>query len=383
MLRPFLTALALLGLLSGCATSSSRDPASESDLAAATDPYRLPGVSETVLVADGSGKASLVSLGDPTTVAPVGVTAGSGIVAGRSHEGRFWVITEAGDLLVIDPHGGAPSRRALGISGPADLEIDGADRAWVSAGRSLVHVDTSTGATLATIDLGVHALDGGEVRAGGIKRVGDRLFVQLSRHKGAEQRGAIVVVDPGTASVDRVLELEAPKPGGGTEIGYDPGGAMVVDAVHQKLLVTARGFRPSNTGMVLRIDLAERKVDPWFFRSGSGFQGGLAPGATPDALFIGYHTSTPVASTHLFHFEIKGNGELVESEAGALLDAFEVVDDYPSNATSTLFALPVTCPAGFCLGGRGVSFIDAKTGKPHPRLSEAAIGMSPTFVLFL
>lgn len=65
-------------------------------------------------------------------------------------------------------------------------------------------------------------------------------------------------------------------------------------------MLTARGFRPSNTGMVLRIDLATRTLDPWFFRSGSGFQGGLAPGPEPTSVYIGYHTSTPTASPHLF-----------------------------------------------------------------------------------
>ena len=131
------------------------------------------------------------------------------------------------------------------------------------------------------------------------------------------------------------------------------------------------------------VDLATQKLDPWFYRGGSGFQGGLALGPDPATIYIAYHTSTPVASTHLFHYRIGDDGEMQIQDNRALLDAFEVVDDYPQNASSTLFALPVTCPAGFCLGGKGVSFIDTKTATPFPRFGEGAIGMSPQFVLFL
>ena len=108
-------------------------------------------------------------------------------------------------------------------------------------------------------------------------------------------------------------------------------------APREAIMLTARGFRPSNTGMVLRIDLATRTLDPWFFRSGSGFQGGLAPGPEPTSVYIGYHTSTPTASPHLFASRITDDGELVDAdpEAGALLDAFEVIDDYPSNGSGS------------------------------------------------
>ena len=382
MLRPFLTALVGLGLIGGCAASSDGGSTNGSDLAAATE-YRLPGVSETLLVADASGRASVVRLGDPTTVAAPVITSGPRISAGRSFRGRFWLIDEGGSLVVLDPAGGAPVKTPLGTKSPGDIEIESVQSAWISAGAKLVHVDPSAGTTLGEIDLSSHALDGSALTATGIERVGERLFVQLGRRKGSsEQRGAVAVIDLASAKVESVIELEVPG-NGGTEIGYDPGGAMVVDTIHQKLLPTAHGFRPSNTGMVLRIDLATRKLDPWFFRSGSGFQGGLARGADPARIFIAYHTSTPVASTHLFQYVISESGEMVLAHSGTLLDAFEVVGDYPSNASSTLFALPVTCPAGFCLGGKGVSFIDTKTGTPYPRFGEAAAGMSPELVLFL
>lgn len=377
MLRSFFSALIALGLIAGCSTSSDGGSATDNDLAAAAE-YRLPGFSETVLMADEQGRASLVKLGDPTTVSAPTIENGPRILAGRSFDHRFWVIDESGALIVIDPAGGAPTKKALGLKSPADIEVDSMQSAWISNGAKIVHVDPTEGNTLGEIDLSSYALDGGTLSAGGIKRVGDRLYVQLGRKKDAEQRGAVVVVDPATSKVESVIELQVD-----AEIGYDPGGAMVVDTVHDKLLLTARGFRPSNTGMVLRIDLATRKLDKWFFRSGSGFQGGLAPGPDPTTIFIAYHTSTPVASTHLFHYAIAANGEMEIKHNGTLLDAFEVVDDYPSNASSTLFALPVTCPAGFCLGGKGVSFIDTKTGTPYPRFSEAAAGMSPEFVLFL
>lgn len=364
----------------GCASSTKEDTASAQDLV--TTEYRLPGVSETVLVADRTGRASIVGLGDPTTVAPIERPGGAPIVAGRSFEKRFWLLDASGTLSVVDPLGVVRSSN-LGVAGAADIEIERTEAAWVSTGAELVRVDTTTGSRLATIDFASSALDGGAVTASGIKRVGERLFVQLGRRKGSQhQRGAIAIIDLATSQLETLLELEVPN-GTGTAVGYDPGGAMVVDWTHDKLLLTARGFRPSDTGMVLRIDLSRRTLDPWFFRSGAGFQGGLAAGATPNEIFIGYHTSTPVASTHLFHYRIADDGELESQDAGALLDAFEVVDDYPSNASSSLFALPVTCPAGFCLGGKGVSFIDTKSAKPHPRLGEAALRMSPSFVLFL
>lgn len=371
MLRSSFTALAIVGLLAGCASPSSSSGASESEVAEAE--YRLPGVSETLLVADDEGHASVVRLGDPTTAAPL--ESGARIVAGRSFDGRFWLLDEAGALVIVDPAGGVPARQDLGLTAPADLEIENVHSAWISTGTKLLHVDPTAGATLATLDFA------GTREARGVKRVDDRLYVQLVGRE--RERGAIAVVDLTSARLESVLELEVPASGGGTEIGYDPGGAMIVDAVHRKLLLTARGFRPSNTGMVMRIDLAQRTLDPWFFRAGAGFQGGLAPGPDASTLFIGYHTSTPVASTHLFSYRIAEDGELVGTSAGTLLDAFEVVDDYPSNASGSLFALPVSCPAGFCLGGKGVSFIDTKTATPHPRLPEATIGVRASFVLFL
>jgi hypothetical protein len=377
MLRSFFGAFVAIGLFAGCASSSDGGTSNENDIAAATE-YRLPGVSETVLLADENGRVSVAKLGDPTTVAAPAVESGVPIVAGRSFDGRFWLLDQDGALVIVDPAGGAPTKRALGLEDAGDIEIDSVHSAWVSAGAKIAHVDPSTGQTLATLDLASYALDGGRVRATGIKRVGDRLFVQLGREKDRVQRGAVVVVDPTAARVESVIELEV-----GTEIGYDPGGAMVVDTVHAKLLLTARGFRPSNTGMVLRIDLAQKKLDPWFFRGGSGFQGGLALGPDPATIYIAYHTSTPVASTHVFHYLIGSDGEMKVQDNASLLDAFEEVDDYPANASGTLFALPVTCPAGFCIGGKGVSFIDTKTAKPLPRFGAAVIGMSPQFVLFL
>lgn len=65
-----------------------------------------------------------------------------------------------------------------------------------------------------------------------------------------------------------------------------------------------------------------------------------------------------------------------------LVDAFEEVTELPTNASRSLLALPVTCPAGFCLGGAGISFVATSPTAVAPRLPVSELGLAPAFVLF-
>ncbi len=106
-------------------------------------------------------------------------------------------------------------------------------------------------------------------------------------------------------------------------------------------------------------------------------------GAPQPEMFIGYHTSTPVASTHIFHFRLGEGGEIVSQDGGTVVEAFEVNDTYPVNASRTLLAFPVHCPVGFCVGGAGVSFVNMQSAEVYPRFSAGDLGLKPSFVLFL
>ncbi len=377
--------LGAASLSTACGSPMNHEAESSADIVSEMQ-YRLPGFEETLLAADRAGTMALVKLGASTTVEPVDGTFGSYVVAGRSFERSFWVLSSGGKLGVIDPVAARLDRVVdVSVPEPSDLEIESADAAWVAGAGRIDRVAT-TGDILDTIDLSAHAISGGVVRSQTMTRVGDHLFVQLARRtaSGGEARGALAIVDLPSRRLEKVLDLVVPtEDGSGTEEGFNPGGAMLVDEAHGKLLLTARGFRPSNTGMVLRIDLARLELDPWSFHADSGFQGGLALGAHADELFIAYHTSTPVASTHFFDYRVGDDGALVREHPGALLDAFEVIDTYPVNASRSLFAVPVRCSLGFCLGGKGVTFIDMKTSEVYPRLSATDLGLTPSFVLFL
>lgn len=74
-----------------------------------------------------------------------------------------------------------------------------------------------------------------------------------------------------------------------------------------------------------------------------------------------YHTSTPTTSSHLFDYRITAADELEPTDGGAIVDAFDGIDALAINEAGTLVAMANTCVTGFCIGGAGISFVDAAT----------------------
>jgi hypothetical protein len=374
---------------SACADHEA-DPVADEAAAISTTRFHLPGFSEKLLVADRTGKIAIAQLGDTTKIAKVRQSLGAPVVGVRSRAGRFWVLGANGALASIDPSKGLMSKAVtVAAKGARDLELESDDVAWISARDEarLVRVRIGTGATEDAVSFADRAIEGGRVLPQAMARVGDHLFVHLAREtkEGAPQRGALAIVDVPTKHVTAVVELEVPHAGGAAEIGYDPDGPMVVDSLHGKLLFTALGARPADTGMILRLDLQTLKLDPWLNRFGAGFQGAITLGAEPHdpEMYIGYHTSTPQPSTHIFHFRLGGDGEPTSVSNETVIETFEVVDNYPMNQARTLLAFPVECSLAFCTGGAGLSLVNVKTAKPYPRLGETDLGLKPSFAAFL
>jgi len=382
----------------GCTSSSDAEEVSDSDLAASrVEPlsFSLPGVSETVLVSDDAGQLLLLSVGERSTKRAVKGAPASRVVAGRSFDGKLWTLAESGKLAAIDPATAKVTATVdTRVRDAADLVIASRDVAFVSSSADgrLVKIDPTTGVEIAKLDLASAALPGagaGSVTLRDMLLVGGRLVVQIRRAtaQGRAGRGALALVDAATLRLDGVVELTAADPRDPARAldGLEPGGPMMHDEAHGKVFVTARGVRPMNTGMLLRLDLAAGKLDPWVAPAEAGFQGPLALGAPGEArkMYIAYHTSTPVSSTHLFEFDLDANGNPVDVEGGAMVDVFEEVPAFAPSASRGLFAFGVSCPAGFCLGGAGVSFVSTETATVHPRLPKADLGIAPSFLLFL
>jgi hypothetical protein len=371
----------------GCSGDAPESGAASSNVTAAAEPvaYSLPGFDETLLAAADGGEMVIFRAGETSSRTAVDRPLDGFPVAGRSFGGSFYVLGGGGELAVIDPARASVVRSvATGVTGGADVEVESDAVAYVTSRDDgvLRKIDPSTGEVLAALDLS----GGGTAALGTVLRVRDRLFVQVQRfdQDDAPVAGAVAVVDAARMAPVAVVALEAPDPSapGETAVGINPGGPMVYDEANDRVFVAATGERPANTGMLFRLDPSAPALEPWVLPANSGFQGPVALGTPGRDMFVSYHTSTPVASTHLFRYELDADGRPAESQAGSLLDAFEEVTAFPANAARTLFALGVSCPAGFCIGGAGVSFVSARDGAVLPRLPAADLGLKPAFLLF-
>jgi hypothetical protein len=368
-------------LVSGCSGAAIEPMTDTSDQAASEEKmtFTLPGFDETLLVSDGT-TMKIVRVGARSSKTTVEGAPRALPVAGRSFGGTFRVLTADGALLTVDPKRAAVTATAqTGIKDGADIDIESASVAYVSTRTSgkLHKIDPATGRVLATRDVA----RGSGVSLRNMLRVGNRIVVEVQRtSRSRPSRGAVAVVDAAKLEVVKLVELEIADPADPSKklVGVHPDGPMIKDG--DRVFVTAKGARPSNTGMLLRLNLASLSLDPWVEPASSGFQGPISIGPKRD-MFIAYHTSTPVASTHLFHYQLDANGDPQPRGGGALLDVFEEVEAFPANTDGTLFALPVSCPAGFCIGGAGISFVGTD-GAVHPRLGAQELGMKPAFVLF-
>lgn len=202
-------------------------------------------------------------------------------------------------------------------------------------------------------------------------RVGDRLFVQVARTRGdgRADNGALAVIERGQLA--KVIELD----------GINPDFDLVYDPRREQLYVSCAGVRPSNTGVLVRIDVATLTIHDRIAAS-SGWQGIVGFGEPYERLFIIYHTSTPTTSSHLFSYAVADDGALTGSSDGTIVDAFDGQDVLALNESGTLVAMANHCLAGFCIGGAGINFIDATTKQKLPKLYAAQLGFQPVIVAF-
>jgi len=388
--RPVLALVTSSIALGACSSSPPELGSAADDLTGATSmAYSLAGFEETMLVADADGVIEIVHVGKTSTKAIVGGVAGKPIVAGVSRAHVFHVLTADGKLSTIDIASARVTQSvSTGVANAADLAMDSDGKtAYVSSKSRLLRIDMMTGKLQATLDLSsAVATAGDKVLLGRILRLPDKLLVQVDRSdKRGPVRGAIAVVNGGTLKLERTVELTVKDPTNGPVDGFNPGGPFVVDEASNSIFVTALGS-PSSTkgGATMRLNAKTFELAPWALQLGA-FQGPVAVGpanASPRFAFTGEHTRTPVSSTHLRVWKVDPSGNLVEPREGTLMDAFQEIESFPMNQARTLFAWPVDCPVGFCVGGVGISFVDTRKAEVFPRLPESDLGLKPSFVLF-
>ncbi|MEK7724384.1 MAG: hypothetical protein AAB336_08565 [Acidobacteriota bacterium] len=163
--------------------------------------------------------------------------------------------------------------------------------------------------------------------------------------------------------------------------GMNPEFPMIYDSRRKMILLTLKtGELSLNMGMIIRIDSNTLEIYD-FKKAISGTQGIIAFQEPFSKLFIIYHTSTPVTSSHLFVDLVDDAGSLQRVE-GALIDNFDGLNALAINSTGTLVAMANTCITGFCENGAGINLIDVSTHKVLPKLKSDFIGFQPSLVYF-
>jgi len=254
---------------------------------------------------------------------------------------------------------------------PQDIEWGAAGELFVTMGSTVATLDATSGTRKSSLDLATLASTGGKVQTRRMLRIGDRLFVQVSRKNASSrvENGALAVIKAG--AIEKTFELDCIEP------DFD----LVHDTLRGHLYVTCAGVRPSNTGGLVRIDtkaLAIHDRQP----ASAGWQG-IVQFADPfETLFMLYHTSTPTTSSHLFAFGVDDAGKIIDGHDGTIVDAFDGIDALSMNADGTLVAMANHCAAGFCIGGAGINFIDTVTKKKQQKLLKDQLGFEPVIIQF-
>ncbi len=348
--------------------------------------HQLPGFQATVLAADSDGQLAILNVGAKGTRVAVTTKFKRAPVSVRSRAGKFYLLYDTGTVVVVNAATGAvESSVASGLKAARDLEFGADGSLYVSSSKAaeVWNIDVA-GKKKASIALNAVAPQGFKSVATTLIRVGNQLFVGVSRLKDAntQARAAVAVVDTSTNTVKKVLELEGVTMSGeSVRPGLNARLPMVFDATRNAVLVPVGGVRPSNTGMLFRVDakaLAITRVDA----ANSGFQGQVLFAPNDSKLFIVYHTSTPSDSSHLFDNRVATDGTLAPTSEGALIDTFDGVDALDVNAAKTLVGMANGCAAGFCIGGAGINFINAKTSEILPKLMASDIGFEPSLIAF-
>lgn len=385
-LASLLVAASAITVTPACSDPASSGETDESNITSTVE-HRLEGFDETVLVGALDGRLALVHVGESATREDLAAPFPAAPVVARSHGQKFFLVYEDAKTLVrVDPAKASIDKTVrLPVNAPADIELIDGEHGWVSSkteGR-VAKVDLTSGAELATIDLGASRVGDGTIQPRRLKVLGDRLFVQIARAtaNGRVAQGAVAVIDVKTDRLEEVVELEGRDASSGSDIsGFEPDLPFIFDAKRNRLLVTATGNRPSNTGLLARLNPQTLTIDT--VERSRTFQGAVAFDHSFDRMFLVEHTSTPVTSSHLIPIDVDEDGNLHPVQGAPLIDAFDGTDAIAMNPSGTLLAMANSCLLGFCFDGAGVSFVDARTREVLPKLMSDAIGFEPILVEF-
>jgi hypothetical protein len=343
---------------------------------------------ETVLIAggDATGKLAIQTLGSDPVRIEVAVGTSGRFVHGTSHAGQFFALFSDGLVATIDGRSGeVTSEVAVEGVDPFAIEVLSPSEAFVSfrASPTIVELDPTTGEVLATIDVAPPGVSDAGVRH--MLVVGDELYVAASLGTRLAPRGThLAVVDLGTGAVVRRADLVWTDPvTGATQPAFNPDLPLVLDEPRGRLFVGAKGKRPSNTGMTLKVDLDSLAVTSDRNDLSSTFNGHQVISQRFEVVLALEHTSTPVASTHISRRIIEADGRVVDEDRPTLLDLFEETDALSINADGTVAMIANSCPVGFCTEGIGVNFIDVGAGAMLPKLTGDQIGFAPVDSVFL
>jgi hypothetical protein len=362
-------------LLTACVTDAGDESTSDGGGDGKADgsgtSHTLPGFDETLLVGSSTGKLAVVHVGDTFTKKTVSLSSSRTPNVIHAHAGVFYALLDSGKLVAIDAKTAKVVRTLAVGESPQDVAwLDDATIA-VSTGSRVDTFELASGTRTASLELAALRNGTGTVVTRRMLAIEGRLFIQVARTRadGKPENGALAVIEGG--ELVTTIELD----------GLNPDFDLVHDPRRGMLYVTCAGVRPSNTGVMVRIDLATLAVHDRI-PAQSGWQGIVQFGEPYETLFVIYHTSTPTTSTHLFARPVAEDGTLGESHGGTIVDAFDGLDALAMNDSGTLVALANHCAAGFCIGGAGVSFIDAATQQKQPKLMAAQLGFEPVIVEF-
>jgi hypothetical protein len=343
---------------------------------------------ETVLIAGGGGtsKLAIQRLGSDPVRIEVPVGSSGRFVHGTSRAGLFFALFSDGLVATIDGRSGeVVSEVAVEGVNPFAVEVRSPTEAFVSFRGSpdIVELDPSTGEVLATIDVAAAGVS--DVGARHMLVVGDELYVAASLGTQLSPRGThLAVIDLGTGAVVRRADLVWTDPvSGATQPALNPDLPLVLDERRGRLFVGAKGKRPSNTGMTLKVDLDSLATASDRNDLSSTFNGHQVISQRFEVVLALEHTSTPVASTHVSRRIIEADGRVVDEDRPTLLDLFEETDALSINGDGTVAMIANSCPVGFCTEGIGVNFIDVGAAAMLPKLTDDQIGFSPVDSVFL
>jgi hypothetical protein len=326
-----------------------------------------------------------LSVGEKGVRKQVSTTSKVAPVRIRARDSKFFAVYESGSIAVINATTAAIEKTiATGVKSARDIEFGDDGTLFVSAANPPSVTRLALGSTKrSTVSLSALAIDGGRVEINSLLRLKTVLFAQVHRIKNEKpQRGALAVIDIPSNTVKKIIELEGTGPDGQPGMpGLRPTLPMVFDNTRNAIWVPLSGARPTNTGMLLRVDvptLSVRQTIP----AASGFQGALVLAAKDTRMYLLYHTSTPTDSSHLFSLTFDGSGLPVHDSDETLIDTFDGIDALAIDSSKKLVAMGNGCAAGFCIGGAGINFVNAETREVLPKLMAAEIGFEPAMVVF-